>query len=95
MDGCGWMENEYTCRLIPLDKNPGRRPIGVGGILRRIVGKAVVCVIRKVILSSVVSLKICAGHELGCEATVHAIRNNFHEQESKAVLLIASANAFN
>ena len=27
-------------RLIPLDKNPGIRPIGVGEVLRRIAGKA-------------------------------------------------------
>ena len=32
----------YTaCRLIPLNKNPGVRPIGIGEVVRRIIGKAV------------------------------------------------------
>ena len=32
----------YTsARLIPLNKNPGVRPIGVGEVVRRIVGKAI------------------------------------------------------
>ena len=31
-----------ACRLIPLEKNPGIHPTGVGEILRRIVGKVVV-----------------------------------------------------
>ena len=30
-----------ACTLIPLDKKPGLRPIGVGEVLRRIAGKAV------------------------------------------------------
>jgi len=35
-----------ACRLIPLNKNPGIGPIGVGEILRRILGKAIVCITR-------------------------------------------------
>ena len=35
------LETYTACRLIPLDKNPGIRPIGVGEVLRRIVGKAI------------------------------------------------------
>ena len=33
------LEAFIACRLIPLNKNPGLRPIGVGEVLRRIAGK--------------------------------------------------------
>ena len=35
------LEAFQSCRLIPLDKNPGLRPIGVGEVLRRTVGKVI------------------------------------------------------
>ena len=35
------LEDYNSCRLIPLNKNPGIRPIGVGEVLRRIVGKTI------------------------------------------------------
>ena len=35
------LEGYTSCRLIPLDKNSGIRPIGVGEVLRRIVGKTI------------------------------------------------------
>ena len=34
-----FLEGYTSCRLIPLDKNPGIRPTVVGEVLRRIVGK--------------------------------------------------------
>ena len=37
----GPLSELLSCRLIPLDKNPGVRPIGIGEVLRRIIGKAV------------------------------------------------------
>ena len=89
------LESLLACRLLPLDKNPGIRPIGVGEILRRIIGKAVVAATKSDIVSSVGSLQVCAGHEAGCEAIVHAMRSIYNEEETEAVLLVDASNAFN
>ena len=62
------LEALLACRLIPLDKNPGLRPIGIGEVLRRIASKVVVSHIREDIISAVGSLQVCAGQEAGCES---------------------------
>ena len=38
---------------------------------------------------------MCAGHDAGCEAAIHALRNIFDQHETEAVMLIDAANAFN
>ena len=86
----------YTaCRLIPLDKRPGVRPIGVGEVLRRIVGKAVLVVVGPDVQSAAGSLQLCAGQTCGIEAAVHAMRDIFQQDSSEAVLLVDAKNAFN
>ena len=35
------MEPYNACRLIPLDKNPGVRPVGIGEVMRRIIGRTI------------------------------------------------------
>ena len=82
-------------RVIPLDKNLGLRPIGVGEILRRITGKITVSVVKKEVISSTVSLQVCAGQEAGSEAAIHAVEKIFKEESTEAVLLVDAANAFN
>ena len=89
------IEPLLASRLIPLNKNPGLRPIGVGEVLRRVIGKMVAKVVKEDVTKSVGSLQVCAGHEAGSEAAVHAIRNIFSQDEAEAVLLIDAANAFN
>ena len=94
-DGLRSLEAFVACRLIPLDKNPGVRPIGVGEVLRRIVGKAVVFVIKPEIMSSAGNLQLCAGQQGGSEASVHAMTDIFDEESTDALLLVDATNAFN
>jgi len=89
------IESLMACRLIPLDKNPGLRPIGVGEVLRRIIGKVVTYTLRNDVIKSVGSLQVCAGHEAGAEAAIHAMHSIFEDESTEAVLLVDAANAFN
>ncbi len=84
-----------ACRLVPLDKNPGVRPIGIGEVLRRIVGKAVLSVIGKDVQKAAGSLQLCAGQPSGIEAAIHAMSNIFDQKDTEAVLLVDADNAFN
>ena len=49
------------CRLIPLDKDPGLRPIGIGEVLRRIIGKIVVYILKSELQEDAGELQMCVG----------------------------------
>ena len=83
-------------RLIPLDKREGAvRPIGVGEVIRRIMGKCVMSVTKKDVIDACGPLQVCAGHKSGSEAAVHAMRSVFDANDTDAVLLIDASNTFN
>ena len=78
-------------RLIPLDKGNGEvRPIGVGEVIRRIIGKCVTKVTKQDIVDACGSLQVCAGLTSGGEAAIHSI---FEADDTDAVLLIDASNA--
>ena len=88
----------YTAgRLIPLDKGPGAgvRPIGVGEVLRRIVGKAVTSILKPDLVGSTAPIQVCAGLQGGVEAAIHAMRQMYNDPDCDAVLLVDANNAFN
>ena len=84
-----------ACRLIALDKCPGVRPIGIGEVSRRIIGKAIIKTIGREIREATDPLQTCAGHLSGCEAAVHAMHQVFEDQETEGVILVDATNAFN
>ena len=86
----------YTfCRLIPLDKSPGVRPIGIREVVRRIIGKAVMRIVKYYLQDSVGSIQLCAGQDAGCEAAVHAMEQVFADEDTEVMILVDVSNAFN
>ena len=94
-DEVAYLEPVMACRLIPLDKNPGLRPIGIGEVLRRIIGKTVMVVLKEDISEAAGNLQMCAGKPSGAEAAVHALRHIFDEEDAEAVIMVDATNAFN
>ena len=82
-------------RLIALDKCPGVRPIGVGEVIRRIVGKAILSVIGYDIQEAAGAIQLCAGQQAGCESAVHAMREILANPDTEGILLVDANNAFN
>ena len=61
------------------------RLIGVGEVLRRIMGKCVTKVTKPDVIDASGSLQVCAGHKSGREAAIHAMRELFEHDNSDAV----------
>ena len=70
-------------RLIPLDKKPGVRPIGIGDVVRRIISRATTMVLKPELVESTAPLQTCAGLKGGIEASIHAIRRKYEDEETE------------
>ena len=57
------LEAYVSCHLVPLNKQPGVRPIGIGEVLRHILSKAILYILQKDIIEAAGSLQSCPGHE--------------------------------
>ena len=89
------LEGYTSCRLILRDKNRGIRPIGVGEVLRRTVGKTFAGILKEEIKDAAGPLQVCAGHSAGSEAAIHDMTQAFVEEGRDGILLIDTSNAFN
>ena len=86
----------YTsCRLVAMDKCPGVRPIGIGEVVQRIIGKAIRTITSQDIQQVTGALQLCAGQQVGCKAAIHAMWQVFTQPNTEAVLLVDATNAFN
>ena len=77
------LESFVACRLIPLDKRPGLRPIGIGEVLRRIACRAVMMLFNNDITHAAGGLQLSAGQDAGVEAVLYAIHDIFPKKIQK------------
>ena len=81
--------------MIPLNNNPGIRPIGIGEILRRIIGKAIYWVLNPEIQKAAGPLQASTGLKGGADAAIHVMRDTFEAEETDGIILVDASNAFN
>ena len=89
------LEPYKTCRLISLDKNPGVRPIGIGEVIRRIIGKTITKCLKSELRVLGSNYQLCLGQKCGIEYAIHTLRKQYERTDSDAMLLIDAENAFN
>ena len=71
------------------------RPIGVGELLRRIIGKTIAGFLKEEIKEAAGPLRVCAGHNADAEAAIHAMSQVFVEEGTDGILLVHASSAFN
>ena len=70
-------------RLTALDKHPGVRPICIGEVSRRIIGKTILAVIKFEVQEAAGTKQVCAGQMAGYEAAVHVMRDIFDDDHTQ------------
>ena len=81
-------------RVVPLDKNPGTRPIGVGEVPRRIVAKVVLVVAKDDIKEAAANTNLCVGQEAAVEALFRHMQEVFAGDDCDAILLVDAEQGF-
>ena len=84
-----------AARLIPLDKQPGVRPIAIGEVFRRVIGKVVMSVIERDVAAVTAPHQLCVGVPSACEVGVQALTGLYDRETTQGILLVDASNAFN
>ena len=84
-----------SCRLIPLDKNSGVRPIGIGEVPRRIISKTITQCIKSDLKNLGKNFHFCLDQKCEIEYAIHSLRKEFEKPETEVILLIDAENDFN
>ena len=71
------------------------RPIGIGEVTRRILGKYISWVLRKDIQQAAGPLQTVTGLQGGAEAAIHSMKLIFEQESTDGVILVDASNAFN
>ena len=95
-EDCKYSQPFINNRLVPLKTHSNDvRPIGIGEILLRIIGKCVMDIVKEDVHKAVGNFQVCADQHARAEATIHAMRELYNDKDCEAVLLVDASNAFN
>ena len=89
------LEAYGTCSMSPLNKIPGIRPIGVGKVFRRIIGKVIDWMLKGDGHEVVGPRQTVSGFQGGAEVVIHSMKNILEDNETEAVILVDTSNTFN
>ena len=64
------------------NKSPGVTRIGIREASRRLMGKAVMSVVKKEVVQAIGSLQVCAGQVTGVELAIHSMVDFFEKDNS-------------
>ena len=78
-----------------MKKDGGIRPIAVGNLLRRLVGKCCACKLQERAGAHLSPHQLGVGVQGGCEAIVHTVREALERDPSLWLLQVDLVNAFN
>ena len=81
-------------RLIALTKSPGVTPIGVGEVLRCIIGRTLIFCLRTDLEVFGGNTHFCLGQKCGIEYANNSLEEEFEKPDAEAILLIDAKNAF-
>ena len=80
--------------MIAINKSPRVRPIGLGGIPRQIIAKAILSFLKVDVQDATGTLELYFAQQIsGIEAAIHSVQNLFEKEETKAVSLVDASNA--
>ena len=71
------------------------KPIGIGEVLRRIIGKTVTQCTKSDFKNLAKHFQLRLGQKCGIKYAIHSLRNEFEKPETDAILLIDAEKAFN
>ena len=72
-------------RLTPFEIQPGVRSIGVGEVLRRVLGTVTMKLLKREVLKATGSLKLCTGQDAGNEEAIHAVCVMFDKENTGSI----------
>ena len=80
------LDSYNACRLVPLEKYPGIRPIGTGEVPQRLIGRLITKCLSQDLLELGSNKHLCLRQKNSIEFAIHSFREKFEESDRSTSL---------